>query len=224
MDEETKRKDVFSDHMMVPCCIILDPAITVHTPEWLWLSTGVRAVDHAVEALASLQSNFYADGMADSGLRLLVQGLAAVKRNPRDLEARLQCQVGAWQASVPFSVGVPLGASHAIGHGLGGLGVAHGYTSCVVMPHVQDWNADAIPERHQRIRECLGHPERPVGESLDRFISSLGMPRRLRDVGLSELNVPRIAEIAWAARWCRTNPKPITNLETVEQIVRLIPV
>src|SRR3546814_15601371 len=97
-----------------------DPALAVHAPEWVWLSTGVRAVDHCVETLASYRSNDYADGLADSALRLLVDGLARVKADPRDLEGRLQCQTGAWQAMMPVLAGVPTGASHPTGHGPGG--------------------------------------------------------------------------------------------------------
>src|SRR3546814_14940643 len=90
---------------MVPVAIVLDPALAVHTPEWVWLSTGVRAVDHCVETLASYRSSDYADGLADSALRLLVEGLARVKADPRDLERRLKCDIGPWQAEMPVLAG-----------------------------------------------------------------------------------------------------------------------
>ena len=94
-DERTQHKQGYGHPAMVPVAIILDPALAVHTPEWVWLSTGVRAVDHTVETLASHRSNDYADGLADSALRLLVEGLARVKADPSDLEGRLKCQIGA---------------------------------------------------------------------------------------------------------------------------------
>ena len=65
--------------------IILDPAPTVHTPEWLWLSTGIRAVDHAVEAICSLQANPYCDGAAIHALRLLGENLPRVKAKTVDV-------------------------------------------------------------------------------------------------------------------------------------------
>src|SRR3546814_20719165 len=127
---------------MVPVAIVLDPALAVHTPEWVWLSTGVRAVDHCVETLASYRSNDYADGLADSALRLLVEGLARVKADPRDLEGRLKCQIGAWPAMMPVLAVVPMGASHAIGHVLGGTcRVPPGSTPCPLSPPGLAWHA-----------------------------------------------------------------------------------
>ncbi len=221
-DEALGQKQPFGTRSMTPACVILDPAITVHTPEWLWLSTGVRAIDHAVETLASLLSNDFADGMADNGLRLLAEGLARVKARPDDLEARLKCQVGAWQSILPLIGGVPMGASHAIGHALGGFcNVPHGHTSCVMAPAVQRWNAAAAPERQARISQCLGAAGEPADVVLDRLIRSLGMPRSLEAVGVREDQLPKIAEYALKDVWGRTNPRPITGVESMLEILHM---
>lgn len=92
-DENRKIKQGYEQRLLAPVSVILDPALTVHTPEWLWLSTGVRSLDHAMETLGSHLSNDYCDGLADSAIRLLVSGLAGVKAEPSDLEARLKCQI-----------------------------------------------------------------------------------------------------------------------------------
>jgi maleylacetate reductase len=68
----------------------------VQTPEWLLLSTGIRAVDHCVEGICSGEANPYADAQALHGLSLLARGLPRVKADPHDLEARLDCQIGSW--------------------------------------------------------------------------------------------------------------------------------
>jgi alcohol dehydrogenase class IV len=109
-DEATRLKQGYEHRRMAHAAVVLDPAITVHTPAWVWLSTGVRAVDHCAETLGSLRSNAFCDGMAESGLRLLAEGLARSKAQPGDLEARLNCQVGAWQSMIPVVGGVALGA------------------------------------------------------------------------------------------------------------------
>ncbi|MCV6615117.1 MAG: iron-containing alcohol dehydrogenase, partial [Cellvibrionaceae bacterium] len=156
-DENLKFKQGYEHRLMVPRCVILDPQLTRHTPEWLWFSTGVRAVDHAVEALASLQSNDFCDGLAGSALRLLVEGLPRVKADPSDMEARLKCQIGVWQSMMPIVAGVPMGASHAIGHVLGGSkDVPHGYTSCVMCPAVLAYNLPVNAHRQQRIATIFG--------------------------------------------------------------------
>lgn len=72
-------KEVYAHPRAFPRTVILDPAVTVHTPEWLWLSTGVRAVDHAVEDLCSISSKPFSDGTSLHALRLPGAGLPAVK-------------------------------------------------------------------------------------------------------------------------------------------------
>ena len=98
-DERHKVKELFRHPQIIPRVVILDPAITVHTPEWLFLSTGIRAVDHCVEGICSNEAHPFADAQALRGLSLLSRGLPRVKADPSDLQARLDCQMGAWQAA-----------------------------------------------------------------------------------------------------------------------------
>src|SRR6185503_11282327 len=113
-------KEVYAHPQAFPRTVILDPAVTVHTPEWLWLSTGIRAVDHAVEDLCSINSQPLADAASLHALRLLSRGLRRTKADPGDLDARLDSMIGAWLSLVGTQGGVEKGASHAIGHVLGG--------------------------------------------------------------------------------------------------------
>ena len=89
-DTRLKLKQSYIHPALVPETVILDPAVTVHTPEWLWLSSGVRAVDHAVETFCSLDANDYTDGTSLQALRCLGEGLARVKADAGDLEGRLR--------------------------------------------------------------------------------------------------------------------------------------
>jgi len=158
MDERVKRKFSHENAKAIPRTVIFDPAPTVHTPLWVWLSSGVRAIDHATEGLCSPHSNPISDGMYQQALKLLSSSLLATKRNPADLEARLQSFYGIWLAIAGRHGGVQMGASHAIGHVLGGsCGVPHGYTSCVMLPHVLRYNRAANAERQRLVAEALGH-------------------------------------------------------------------
>ena len=97
------------------------------------------------------------DGAALHALRLLSRGLRASKADPTDLAARLDCQLGSWMSMVGSQNGVPTGASHGIGHVLGGTaGVPHGYTSCVMLPHVMRFNARVNAERQDAVADALG--------------------------------------------------------------------
>jgi maleylacetate reductase len=213
-------KERYAHPQAAPRTVILDPAVTVHTPEWLWLSTGIRAVDHAVEDLCSINSKPFSDGTSIHALRLLGRGLRAVKTDPKDLPARLDCQLGSWMSIIGSSAGVEKGASHAIGHVLGGTaGVPHGYTSCVMLPHVLRFNYPVTAERQKRVSEALGRPGEPAAEVLAALISELGLPRTLRDVGVSADLLGRIAEESMHEPWIHTNPRKIEGPSTVRQLL-----
>jgi maleylacetate reductase len=157
-------KESYSHPLMIPRTVILDPEASAHTPEWLFLSTGIRAVDHAVEDICSVNGQPISEGAAYHALRLLGKGLRAVKADPADREARLECQIGAWMSMVGSQTGVSKGASHGIGHVLGGTaGAPHGYTSCVMLPHVLRFNRPVNSEKQTRVSEALGQPRRARG-------------------------------------------------------------
>ena len=95
-DTRVKEKHSYRHPLLVPRSTIFDPAPTVHTPLWVWLSSGIRAIDHATEGLCSQFSTPIGDASYVQALRLLSQALRRVKRDPNDLEARLDCQLGIW--------------------------------------------------------------------------------------------------------------------------------
>jgi alcohol dehydrogenase class IV len=220
-DTRLKLKQSFVHRAIVPESVILDPAVTVHTPEWLWFSSGVRAIDHAVETLLSLDANDYTDGTALQALRALGAGLRGVKEEASNLDARLRCMMGAWLSMVGIVSGTRLGASHAIGHILGGsANVPHGHTSCVMLPYVLDFNAPVNAQRQLEVSAAMGRPEKRASDVLDDFIRSLGMPRRLREVKVEEADLPRLAQNCMLDDWTYSNPRPISSSEEVLEILR----
>jgi maleylacetate reductase len=215
-------KEMLRHELTIPRVVILDPAITVHTPLWLWLSTGIRAVDHCVEALSSLEAHPYADASALKGLSMLTQGLPRVKANPDDLDARMDCQIGTWLSMGPSAAGVPMGASHGIGYVLGAaFNVPHGYTSCVMLPSVMRWNKPANAERQALVSEAMGHPGKDAGDVLDEFIRGLGMPRSLQDVRVGPEHFDAIAAQAMGTPWVPRNPRKIDGPTQVREILLL---
>jgi maleylacetate reductase len=213
-------KESYSHALMMPRSVILDPATTVHTPEWLFLSTGIRAVDHAVEDICSVNPQPLSDGTSVHALRLLGRGLRAVKADPGDIAARLDCQLGAWMSIMGSQNGVTKGASHGIGHVLGGTaGVPHGYTSCVMLPPVLRFNEQVNAERQALVSEALGRPGENAGDVVAELVASLGLPGRLRDVDVKQAQFDRIAEESMHDRWVHTNPRPIAGPQTVRALL-----
>jgi maleylacetate reductase len=221
-DERTQTKELFRHPLVVPRVTILDPAITVPTPLWLFLSTGIRAVDHCVEGVCSLEANAWGDAQALQGLALLSNGLPRVKANPADLAARLDCQLGMWLSMGPLSSGVPMGASHGIGYVLGAkFGVPHGHTSCLMLPSVMRWNRPANAGRQSLVATAMGAADGDAAAALDRLIVGLAMPRRLSDVKISADSFDDIARGAMLTPWVPKNPRPIPSHGEVREILAL---
>ena len=221
-NEAKKVKELLRHDLVMPRAAILDPAITVHTPEWLWLSTGIRAVDHCVEGLCSREAHPYADAQAIKGLAMLAQALPRVKADPRDLSARMDCQIGTWLSMGPLSSGVPMGASHGIGYVLGAaFGVPHGHTSCVMLPAVLRWNSGENADRQALVSAAMGKPGQDASDVLDTFIRGLGMPRSLNEVSVGPEHFERIAEQSMATPWVPRNPRKIEGPAQVCEILAL---
>ena len=218
-DPRTRIKHSFSGADVGARSVILDPALTLHTPEWLWLSTGVRGIDHAVEALCSTEANAYCDGLALHALRLFAKNLPQTRSFPQDIDARLACQQASWLAASTIGR-VAYGASHGIGHALGAAaGVPHGHTSCVMLPHVMRYNEGATAGKQRSIAEALGKPGSRAADAVAELISVLGQPSTLRAVGVRREQLPAIAEASMKSAWVRSNPRPIRAPADVMQLL-----
>jgi maleylacetate reductase len=219
-DTERHVKESFSHPQMIPRTVVLDPAASVPTPEWLFLSTGIRAVDHAVEDICSINGQPLSEGAAFHALRLLGSGLPAVKADAANLDARLDCQIGAWMSMVGSQTGVSKGASHGIGHVLGGTAnVPHGYTSCIMLPHVLRFNLQVNADKQARVSEALGHPGAAAADVVLALISGLGLPTRLRDVEVREDQLELIAQNSMHDRWVHTNPRKIDGPAVIRSLL-----
>lgn len=221
-DTRRKLKQIFNHPMMMPRSIILDPAMTKYTPEKLWLGSGTRAMDHGIEAICSSRPNALVDAVCQQGLRYLHDGLRRTKDNPNDEAARLNCQLGSWMSAFGLQARVPMGASHAIGHVLGGTcDVPHYFCTAVMMPSVLRYNLPSTEAAQKSIATALGAPGRDAGEAFAAFVADLGLPRRLADVGVAEDRFELIGKNAMLSIFTRANPQPIREPGDVVKILKL---
>lgn len=215
-------KESFGHRLIVPRVIVLDPAATLATPMDLMLSTGLKAVDHAVERLCSQQAHPFAIGTATEALKLLAKALPAHKAQPGDMETRLDLQFGMWLSIGAGTSGVGVGASHGIGHVLGAAcHVPHGHTSCVMLPSVLRWNLPANADRQKRVSEAFGRPDMPAADLVAKLVDTLGLPKRLADVGVARDRFQEIADKAMHDRAVLNNPRPIERPAQVVEILDL---
>jgi maleylacetate reductase len=207
---------------MAPIAVILDPAATLETPMELMLSTGMRAMDHAVERWCSIRQHPLADGLALQAMGMLAVNLPAIKARPADLEPRLNCQLAAWLTQVSAIPGVPNGASHGIGYILGGYaGVPHGITSCISLAATLEWNEPVNSERQKTVAEKLGRAGARPCDVMRDFVKSLGLPVRLRDVGIGADRIPELARQYDGSGPIATNPRPVRGADDLAEILKL---
>jgi maleylacetate reductase len=218
----TRVKHAFEHADLMPSAVILDPALSLHTPLDLWLSTGVRALDHAVEALLSINLDPYSEAASIQALRLLTEGLSGTKADPADTTARQASQSGMWLSVTPIIAGVRMGASHAIGRALGGTaGVPHGLTSCILLPSVLRYNEERTAAQQSMVAKVVGRPGAPAAQVIGDFIGQLGLPRTLGEVGVTKDRFEAIAKAAMQDRGIYGNPRPIKGWEDIVAILEL---
>ncbi len=218
-DSRTGVKHGFTGRHIGPVAVILDPKVTLHTPDRLWLSTGIRAVDHAVEALCSINAQPLVDATSVRALILLKRSLQRYQTDPTDLQARLDGQLGAWLASTSIRR-TDYGASHGLGHALGAdTGTPHGITSCVLLPTVMRFNAKACASQLAEIAGAFGDLNRSAADQVEALIAQLGLPTRLSMLPMDRARLPIIAEKGMANMWVRTNPQPIKEASQLLDIL-----
>ena len=221
-DAARRVKEGYGHPMLAPQAVILDPAVTLATPPQLWFSTGLKAVDHAVEQLCNPQRAPYADALAEDGLRRLARGLAATKADPANIEVRLDCQFGMWLAMSGVGSGRGMGPSHAIGHTLGGTyGVPHGITSGIALPAVLKWSEGAAPDRQALVSELMGAKGLSAAEAVKRLAAGLGLPIDLASVGIGPESFQAIAEHTMHDAGVRTGARPIAGPRDILEILEI---
>jgi alcohol dehydrogenase class IV len=156
----------------------------------LWLSTGIRALDHAVEGFLADGEHPFNDVMALEAIRRLFDSLPRAKAAPHDLDVRTENQLAAW-----FSFTLPgasaSGLSHTMGKQIGArYGIPHGVTSCLLLPHVMRYLERQMPGRVAALAEATG-PD-PAGR-VEGLIESLGLPRHIAACGIGEPELRRAA-------------------------------
>lgn len=236
-DSKTHLKSIMTHPGMCPSLLVLDPALCLTTPDWIWRSTGVRAIDHCVEGFCSSNSQPESDIACERGLKRLIRALLAYAKDEKNLDAHLEAQLGANDAMYGLTLRVWCGASHGIGHQLGPLGVGHGETSCILLPAVMKYNAKVNQKRQDVIKRILWDEDdiadvlqehglkrdsSDVGDALRAVFNELKMPSSLKQVGVGRDKFEVIARNSLEDHMCQTNPIPLTKEALVMEILEMV--
>jgi len=221
LDTAKSAKEGYRGRDLYPRGIVYDPTLALSTPLWLWLSTAIRSLDHAIEGFCSADTHAFLDGNFLHAMRLFAESLPLTCRDPDAIESRSLNQQAVWLAGCGLGT-VAHGASHGIGYILGSLcGVPHGYTSCVMLPAVLEWNSQENGDRQQAIAAALGKPSTSAATAVRELVAELGLPTTLSAIGVSPEQWPEIARRAIAHPVVRKNPRKLESADQVLEILAL---
>lgn len=203
-------KKIIFHPKVLPSIAICDPELTVGMPPTITVGTGMDAFAHCLEAFSSPLYHPMSHGIALEGMRLVSEHLPRVVQDAKNIESRAHMMSAAAMGAVAFQKG--LGAVHAISHPVGAIyNTHHGMTNAVVMPAVLALNRQVIEEKISKAAAYLeikggfdGFYDFVVG-----FRQALGVPNRLREMGVKRDEVERMTQMALNDPSGLGNPVPL---------------
>lgn len=233
-----------SNHIR-PRVALVDPLLTTSCPPKVTADSGIDALTHAIEAYTAVDNatfplppgertvyqgkNPFADTFAEQAISLVGKYLRRAVRNGQDAEAREGMALAAVLGGLAFS-NAGVAVVHALEYPVGGAThCSHGAGNGLLLPHVMRYNLPARLSAFGRIAELLGEDIRGLGEreaaekaveAVERLKADIGIPARLRELGVKEEQLQGFAEKAFALkRILRVNPREVT-VDSLEGILR----
>ncbi|EKS27477.1 iron-containing alcohol dehydrogenase [Afipia felis] len=221
---ENEKKGVVSP-VLLPDWAVLDAELTLGLPAHVTAATGIDAMVHAIEAYTSKRlKNPMSDVLAREALRLLGGNIRTVCRDGANLEARHNMLFGSMLAGMAFA-NAPVAAVHALAYPVGArFHVAHGLSNSLVLPQVLQFNAPAAEAHYAEIADILvpggGNDVASRVAEMVKWLAQLpfelGLPTRLRDVGIAEADLDALAEDAMKqTRLLINNPRELTQADAL---------
>lgn len=219
----THEKKIIFHPKVLPSIVIADPELTVGMPGFITAGTGLDAFAHCVEAFSSPHYHPMSQGIALEGMRLVKDYLPRAFKDGTDIEARAHMMSAAAMGATAFQKG--LGAIHALSHPIGAMyNTHHGTTNAVCMPAVLEFNAAEIADRFDMAAAYLGIEGGFKGfqSFVQDFNDSLGIPRKLSEMGVDGKQLDEMVRQALADPSCGGNPVELTEENTRQLFIDCI--
>jgi alcohol dehydrogenase class IV len=223
------RKITVTDPKIAPKLVIYDPLLTLDLPPDLTAATGINALAHCVEALYSTSRHPLSTASALGGIRSIGHALPRCHADGRNLGARSEMLIGAYLAGFSLA-SAAMALHHGVCHVLGGsAGVPHGVANSIVLPHAMRFNRDAAAAELAMAADALGisrdgRGDGALAEAAAQYVfdmvGQMGLPQRLRDAGVGQGDLPRLARLAFEGRTVHNNPRPIADAGQIEELLR----
>lgn len=228
-DVENRRKFVCYDPHSVPVVSIIDAGMMSSMPPSLKAATGIDALTHAIEGYITLGAWTLTDMFHSQAIELIAAALRASVAG--DAQASEDMALGQYIAGMGFS-NVGLGLVHGMAHPLSAFyGTPHGMANAVLLPHIMEWNSAFTEGKYRSIAAAFDIPQAytmPLSEArseavdaVRRLNQDIGIPSRLRDIGMKEEDAMALATAALADICTGGNPRPVTLTDILQLYRRL---
>lgn len=204
-NEASGEREPFQNAALCPRLVLLDPELTRATPDYLWLTTGIKILSDAFEQFSTGVAGPVMEPLTLRAFELLVRSLPGSRSVAS--EARLACQLGSWLALFgTFSAGTKVGIGAAIRHQLGMIHkLSHGEATCGILARVIGASAPTNPDALGAL--CRGadvafEPGDPslaasaLAGRMDALLAELGLPRTLGELRIRREDLPELARRA----------------------------
>lgn len=211
-DDQTHLKKIIFSPKLLARQIYADPELTLGLPAHITAATGMDALTHLVEAFLAKDYHPMCDGIALEGLRLVKDSLVKCVKHGNDLAARSDMLLASLMGAVAFQKG--LGLTHSCAHALSTVAdMHHGLANGIMIDHALKFNAEAVPERFERLTSAVGvfpTPEHFL-EWLAEVKKEIGIPANLKEAGIKAEQIPALVEVAMADGCWQQNPRPCSR-------------
>ena len=224
-DKDLGRKVSVADPATIPRSIIIDGKALATTPMNILLSTAIGQLRVAIESVYSVKHNPICDSLCLHAISMIAKNL------PECPKLEMECLLNTKTAAAMASLGsVGGGINTATAHHVGGIfDVPHGDANAIMLPHSMRFNAEASADRQALIAQAMGIDTSAMSDydaalaaadAVEDLRDSLGLPNRLRDVGVPEEGLELIASATLQDRSLATNPTPVTDAGPIMSVLR----
>lgn len=225
VDEVDNQKKGIISPYLVPDVVLVDPMLTISVPAAITAATGLDALTHCLEAYTNKFAQPFIDMYAFEGMRLIAANIVQAVTDGNDTIAREQVAMGSLLGG--FCLGpVNTAGVHALSYPLGStFHLAHGLSNALLLPYVMKFNIPAAPAKYAKVALALGVEPQATDlqtaekgvEKIKMLIKACGVPARLRDVGIPESAIGKMAEDTLKiTRLLKNNPRPVTYQDAVD--------
>ena len=219
IDEEKQKKMVCVDPNDIPAVAIIDAELMYSLPKALTAATGMDALTHAIEGYITKGAWSMSDMFEIEAIRMISRHLPNAVENPTDAEARNGMAIAQYIAGMAFS-NVGLGLVHGMAHPMGSLfDVPHGVANALLLPTIMEFNMPACLNKYPDIARAMGvntdgmsaeDASKAAVEAVRALSITVGIPQHLSDLGITQKDIPALAEQAIADVCTPGNPREVT--------------